>query len=48
MGVGFKMTPPFFWAENHDSFGFFYDFEPKKCFGVPTPLSLCGPEYDER
>ena len=32
-----KNDPPFFWVENHESFGFFFDFEPKKCFRVPTP-----------
>ena len=32
-----KMTPPpLFWVGNHESFGFFFDFEPKKCFRVPT------------
>ena len=42
-----KMTPPFFWVENHESFGFFY-FELKKCFRVPTPWGLYGAEWDER
>ena len=42
-----KMTPPFFWVENHESFGF-SDFEPKKCFQVPTPWGLYGAEWDKR
>ena len=43
------MTPPFFWVANHESFGFFFfDFEPKKCFRVPTPWGLYGVEWDER
>ena len=42
-----KNDPPFFWVENHESFGFF-DFEPKKCFPVPTPLGLYGAKWDER
>ena len=43
-------TPPrpLFWVENHESFGFFFDFEPKKCFRVPTPWGLYGAEWDER
>ena len=48
MGGGSKNDPPFFWVENHESFGFFLDFELKKCFRVPTPWSLCGAEWDER
>ena len=43
-----ETDPPFFWAENHESFGFFFDFEPKKCFRVPTPWGLYGAEWDER
>ena len=43
-----KIPPPFFWVENHESFGFFFDFEPKKCFRVPTPWGLYGAEWDER
>ena len=41
------MTPPFWGVENHESFVFF-DFEPKKCFRVPTPWGLYGVEWDER
>ena len=26
----------------------FFDFEPKKCFRVPTLWGLYGPEWDER
>ena len=48
-GVGgvSKNDPPLFWVKNHESFGFF-DFEPKKCFRVPTPWGLYGAEWDER
>ena len=42
------MTPPFLGVENHESFGFFFDFEPKKCFRVPTPWGLYGAKWDER
>ena len=31
-------------VENHESFGFFFDFQPKKCFQVPTPWGLYGVE----
>ena len=48
MGGGQKMTPPFCWVENQESFGFFFDFEPKKGFRVPTPWGLYGAESDER
>ena len=27
---------------------FFFDFEPKNCFRVPTPWGLYGAEWDER
>ena len=37
-----KNDPPFFWVENDESFGFFFNFEPKKCFRVPTPWGLYG------
>ena len=46
-GGGQKMTPPFFWVENHESLVFF-DFEPKKCFRIPTLWVLYGAEWDER
>ena len=36
VGGGQKIDTPFFWVENHESFGFFFDFEPKKCFRVLT------------
>ena len=29
-------------------FFFFFDFEPKKCFGIQTPWVLYGAEWDER
>ena len=47
-GGGSKIDPPSFWVENHESFGFFFDFEPKQCFRVPTPWGLYGVEWDER
>ena len=42
-----KMTPPFFGSQIMNLLVFF-DFEPKKCFRVPTPLGLYGAEWDER
>ena len=51
-GVGSKMlktmNPSFFWVENHESFGGFPIFEPKKCFRVLAPWGLYGVEWDER
>ena len=47
-GGGSKNDPLFFWVENHESFGFFFHFEPKKCFRVPTLWGLYGAEWDER
>ena len=43
-----KSNPPFFWVENHEFVFFSLDFEPKKCFQVPTPWGLYGAEWDER
>ena len=42
-----KMTPPFLGSKIMNLLVFF-DFEPKKCFRVPTPLGLYGAEWDER
>ena len=42
-----KMTPPLFWSKIRKLLVFF-DFEPKKCFRVPTPWGLYGAEWDER
>ena len=42
-----KMTPPFFGSKIMNLLVFF-DFEPKKCFRVPTPLGLYGAKWDER
>ena len=39
MGGGQKMTPPFFGSKIMNLLVFF-DFEPKKCFRVPTPLGF--------
>ena len=41
------MTPPFFGSKIMNVLVFF-DFEPKKCFRVPTPWGLCATEWDER
>ena len=46
-GGGQKMTPPFFGSKIMNLLVFF-DFEPKKCFRVPTPWGLYGAECDER
>ena len=42
-----KMTPPFFGSKIMNLLVFF-DFEPKKCFRVPTPWGLYEAEWDER
>ena len=42
-----KMTPPFLGSKIMNLLVFF-DFEPKKCFRVPTPWGLYGAEWDER
>ena len=42
-----QMTPPFFGSKIMNVLVFF-DFEPKKCFRVPTPWGLYGVESDER
>ena len=42
-----KMTPLFFGSKIMNLLVFF-DFEPKKCFRVPTPWGLYGVEWDER
>ena len=41
------MTPPFFGSKMMNLLVFF-DFEPKKCFWVPTLWGLYGAEWDER
>ena len=33
-----KIDPPFFGVKNHESFGFFFDFEPKKYFPGPDSM----------
>ena len=38
------MTPPFFGSKITNLLVFF-DFEPKKCFRVPTPWGLYGAEW---
>ena len=42
-----KMTPPFFGLKIMNLLVFF-DFEPKKCFRVPTLWGLYGAKWDER
>ena len=42
-----KMTPPFFGSKITNLL-VFSDFEPKKCFRVPTLWGLYGAEWDER
>ena len=42
-----KMTPPFF-APKIMNLSVFFDFEPKKCFRVPTSWGLYGAEWDYR
>ena len=42
-----KMTPPFFGLKIMNRL-FFFDFEPKKFFQVPTTWGLYGPEWDKR
>ena len=44
---GQKTTPPFFGSKLMNLL-FFFNFEPKKCFRVPTPWGLYGAEWDER
>ena len=41
-----KMTSPFIGSKIMNLLVFF-DFEPKKCFRVPTLWGLYGPEWDE-
>ena len=41
------MTPPFFGSKIMNLL-VFSDFEPKKCFRVPTLWGLYGVEWDER
>ena len=44
--MGVKKMTPFFWVENRESFGFFFYFEPKKCFRLHA---VCmGRRWDER
>ena len=42
-----KNDPPFFELKIENLL-VFLDFEPKKCFRVPTPWGLYGAEWDER
>ena len=46
-GGGVKNDPPFFLSKIMNLLVFF-DFEPKKCFRVPTPWGLLEAEWDER
>ena len=47
VGGSQKMTPPFFGSKIMNLL-VFLDFEPKRCFRVPTPWGLYGAEWDER
>ena len=47
-GVGGKKRPPPFFGSKITNRLVFFDFEPKKCFRVPTPWGLFGAEWDER
>ena len=42
-----KMTPPPLLGSKIRNLLVFFDFEPKKCFRVPTPWGLYGAEWDE-
>ena len=46
-GWGAEMTPHFFGSKIMNLL-VFLDFEPKKCFRVPTSWGLYGVEWDER
>ena len=48
VGGGFKKNDPPFFGLKIMNLLVFFDFEPKKCFWVPTPWGLCGAEWDER
>ena len=43
-----KNDPPLFFGSKIRNLLVFFDFEPKKCFRVPTPWGLYGAEWDER
>ena len=45
VGGGGGIDTSFFWVENHESLGFFFDFEPKKVVRVLTPWGLYGEEW---
>ena len=46
-GGGQKNDTPLFASKIMNLF-VFLDFEPKRCFGVPTPWGLHGAQWDER
>ena len=48
MGWGVKKWPPPFFGSKIMNLLVFFDFEPKKCYRVPTPWGLYGAEWDER
>ena len=43
-----KNDPPPFFGSKIMNLSVFFDFEPKKCFWVPTPWGLYGAEWGER
>ena len=45
---GGGLTPPIFESKIMNLLVFFSDFEPKKCYRVPTPWGLYGADWDER
>ena len=46
-GVGSKNEPPLFFGSKIMNLLVFFNFEPQKCFRVPTPWGLYGAEWDE-
>ena len=47
-GRGVKKRPHPFFRSKLMNLLVFFNFEPKKCFRVPTPWGLYGAEWDER
>ena len=47
-GGGGSKNDPLFFGSKIMNLLVFFDFEPKKCFRVPTPWGLYGVDWDER